>query len=90
MAKSGWDSGRIKKTVTSTLDYDDEHNLNQQQDSTTDTNSTKQSENEIARLNRVVGQRNFFCKLFVDYGMKVKNTKTRVNLTVVPESLITT
>ena len=60
MAKSGWDSGGIKKTTMGTLDYDDEHNLNQQQDSTTDTNSTKQSENEIARPNRVVGQRKIF------------------------------
>ena len=65
-----------------TLDYDDKHNLNQQQDSTTDTNSTKQSENEIARLNRVVGQRNFFCKLFMDYMMKAKTLKTRENLVI--------
>ena len=60
MAKSGWDSGGIKKTATGTLDYDDKHNLNQQQDSTTDTNSRKQSKNKIARLNMVVGQRKIF------------------------------
>ena len=55
MAKGGWDRGRIKKTAMGTLDYDDKHNLNQQQDSTTDTNSTKQSENGIARLKGAVG-----------------------------------
>jgi hypothetical protein len=38
------------------LDYDDKHNLNEQQDSTTNTNSTKQSEKEIARLKGAVGQ----------------------------------
>ena len=57
MAKSGWASDENKITAMGTLDYDDEHNLNQQQDSTTDTNSTKQSESEIARLKGAVGQR---------------------------------
>jgi hypothetical protein len=57
MANGGWASGRNKITVMGMLDYCDEHNLNQQQDSTTATNSTKQSGNEIARLKGVVGQR---------------------------------
>ena len=48
-------AAETKQSATVRLNYDDEHGLNQQQDSTTDTNSTKQSENEIARLNRVVG-----------------------------------
>jgi hypothetical protein len=57
MADGGWVSGGNNITATSTLDYSDEHNLNQQQDSTTTTNSTKQSENEIVRLKGVIGQR---------------------------------
>ena len=45
-----------KITAMGMLDYNDEQNLNQQQDLTTDTNSTKQSKNDIARLKGVVGQ----------------------------------
>jgi hypothetical protein len=60
LGKGGWDSGGNNQTTVGMLNYDDEHDLNQQQDSTTDTNSTKQSENEIARQKRVVGQRKNF------------------------------
>jgi hypothetical protein len=41
-----------------------------------------------------LGQRNddldFFCGPFVDHNRKLSNTQTRVSLTVIPESLITT
>jgi hypothetical protein len=70
MDNGGWASGGNKITATSTLDYGNKHNLNQQQDSTTATNSTKQSENEFARLTRAVVQRKSkyfwaFCVLYV-------------------------
>jgi hypothetical protein len=57
MADGGWASGGNKITATGTLDYSDEHNLNQQQGSTMATNSTKHSENEMARLKGAIGQR---------------------------------
>ena len=56
-----WDSGGNKHTTTG--DWTTTTNsLNQQQDSTTDTNSTKWIWDEIAKAKKVLGQWTFFCR----------------------------
>jgi phosphate-selective porin len=62
------------------------HDLNQQQDSTKDTNSTMRN---CKASTRVLGQQNFLCMIFVDYRTKAKS-ELGIILTGIPESLITT
>jgi hypothetical protein len=55
---------------------------------------TKDTDSKMQRLNLALRQGNdeldFFVGLVLDDNRKLSNTQTRVSLTIIPESLITT